>query len=527
MELTLRSRWRDLRPPGWSVAAIFVAVCLGTIFFDGLEFMVGQWAREEYSHGYLIPAVALFLVWQNAERLLATDWRGAWAGTAAVLVGLLLFPLGELSALYTIVQYAFLLSLGGLCLALVGWAGIRYLWVPLIYLLFMIPLPNFIYFNLSSELQLISSQIGVAIIRLFGISVYLEGNVIDLGTYKLQVVEACSGLRYLFPLMSFGFLCAYLFKGAWWQRTIIFLSTIPVTIFMNSFRIGVIGVIVNRWGTEHAEGFLHFFEGWVIFMSCVGILFLEMWLFARLTPPRRSLRAVFDLDVPSRAAARQSARPQRLPAPFLASLLLLVAGVVLAQFTEARTEMLPDREPLTSFPLQLPGWEGREQPMEQIYLDQLKLTDYIVANYQNPASEPGFVNLYVAYYESQRKGASIHSPRSCIPGGGWQITDFSLRRIENVLADGAPLEVNRALIARGQARQLVYYWFQQRGRHLTNEYAVKWYLFWDALTRNRSDGALIRVTTILPEGAPVAQADNELAGFVRLIHPQLAYYLPD
>ena len=107
----------------------------------------------------------------------------------------------------------------------------------------MIPLPSFLYFNLSQELQLISSMIGVAVIRLFDISVYLEGNVIDLGVYQLQVVEACSGLRYLFPLMSFGFLISYIYRGPVWQKIVIFLSTIPITVVMNSFRIGVIGCV--------------------------------------------------------------------------------------------------------------------------------------------------------------------------------------------------------------------------------------------------------------------------------------------
>jgi exosortase len=107
--------------------------------------------------------------------------------------------------------------------------------VPLLLLGLMIPLPTFLYQGLSAQMQLISSQIGVAIIRLFNISVFLEGNVIDLGNYKLQVAEACNGLRYLFPLMALGFIAAYLFKGALWKRAVIFLSTIPITILMNSF----------------------------------------------------------------------------------------------------------------------------------------------------------------------------------------------------------------------------------------------------------------------------------------------------
>ena len=100
--------------------------------------------------------------------------------------------------------------------------------------------------------------------------------------HKLQVVDACSGLRYLFPLASLSFLCAYLFKGSFWQKTLIFLSFAPLTIFMNSFRIGVIGVLVDNWGKEMAEGFLHDFEGWVIFLLCMVLLFVQMWLFSRL-----------------------------------------------------------------------------------------------------------------------------------------------------------------------------------------------------------------------------------------------------
>ena len=100
------------------------------------------------------------------------------------------------------------------------------------------------------------------------------------------MAEACNGLRYLFPLTSFGFLCAFLFRGPLWQKAIIFLSTLPITVLMNSFRIGVIGILVEYYGISMARGFLHDFEGWIVFMACVGILFLEMWVFAKLRRER-------------------------------------------------------------------------------------------------------------------------------------------------------------------------------------------------------------------------------------------------
>ena len=186
------------------------ALLLGALFYafrDGLLLMVNWWERmPEYNHGYIIPFVAAYMLLVCAEEFRAIQHARAWSGLLVVGLGLLLLVLGEFSAVYTIIQYGFLVSLIGLVIVSVGWRSTKVIWAPLAYLFFMIPLPYFLYQNLSSELQLISSQFGVGFLRLVGVSVYLEGNVIDLGTFQLQVAEACSGLRYLFPLMSFGFL---------------------------------------------------------------------------------------------------------------------------------------------------------------------------------------------------------------------------------------------------------------------------------------------------------------------------------
>src|SRR5262249_11465682 len=155
------------------------------------------------------------------------------------------------------------------------------------------------------------SRIGVAIVRLFGISVFLEGNVIDLGIYKLEVAEACNGLRYLFPLMTLGFLFAYFFKAGWWKRVFLFLSSIPIAILMNSLRIGVIGVMVDRWGTKMAEGFLHDFQGWSVFMVSVGVMILEMIALSRVGGARQPWRQLFGVEFPPpRVRAAERSRRQ-------------------------------------------------------------------------------------------------------------------------------------------------------------------------------------------------------------------------
>lgn len=509
----------------WLLGAL-ATIFLGVIFFSGLAYMVSEWSQEEYSHGWLIPAIALFIAYRHRRELFKERWNGAWLGTGAVVLGLLLFIMGELSALYVIVQYAFLLTLSGVILSWTGWRGLALLIIPLIYLIFMIPLPDFLYNNLSAKLQLISSQLGVAVIRAFGISVYLEGNVIDLGLYQLQVVEACSGLRYLFPLMSFGFLCAYLYRGPFWQRAIVFLTTIPLTVLMNSFRIGVIGVLVNQWGIAQAEGFLHFFEGWVIFMACVALLFLEIVLLMKLTGDKRSLSEAFNVDSGEELEDRAALFDRSTPKPFVVSVVLLGLAMVGSFYLQERRELVPERPQFVDYQLEFDKWEGRELPVEQNVLNTLKLSDYLSAQFTEQRGIAP-IDLWVAYYDTQRKGVSIHSPRTCLPGGGWKIDKLENHAVTEVPGADGPIHVNRAVMSAGEQRLLFYYWFKQRDRNLTNEYLVKWYLFWDSLTRKRTDGALIRIGVPYKATGDASSADERLTQFMRDIYPRLVDYVPD
>ena len=504
---------------------VIVAALIVTLFYQGLELMVSEWERPEYSHGYLIPVIAAFLIWQRKDRLESMPFPGSFVGLGVVIAGVLIYFIGELSTLYIIIQYGFIVVVMGVAYSLMGWRAFKIILVPLIILGFMVPLPGFFYNNLSSQLQLLSSSIGVAVIRLFDISVYLEGNVIDLGTFKLQVVEACSGLRYLFPLMTLGFIAAYFYRAAFWKRAVIFLSSIPITVLMNSFRIGAIGIMVDRWGQSMAEGFLHDFEGWVIFMACTATLMLEMWALSRFSRTRRPLREVFGMDMPAPTPAGVTIHCRKVPAQLVAAGIVVAVGVLASTQVSTRQEIIPQRTDFAQFPMDLDGWQGRRDQIEQIYVDTLKFDDYIMADYVNKQGSQ--VNLYVAYYGSQSKGESAHSPRSCLPGGGWVVKSLTQKPLAGIEVSGLPLRINRALITKGDSTQLVYYWFQQRGRIITNEYLVKWYLFWDALTRQRTDGALVRLVVFLGPGEDVMLGDQRLTDFARVAVDRLQPYVPD
>lgn len=508
----------------WALLSVIFAL-LGFIFYDALYEMEHIWSiKEEYGHGYMIPFISMFLIWQKSDQIEKIEYGGFWGGLLLIFIGLVLYYVGTLSSIFTIIQYAFIIVLFGTVLSITGTKVFKIIFVPLAMLVFMIPLPAFLLNNLSSQLQLISSIIGVEVIRLFDISVFLEGNVIDLGVYKLQVVEACSGLNYLFPLMTLAFISAYFFTGAFWKKAIIFLSSIPITIIMNSFRIGAIGIMVEYWGIEMADGFLHDFEGWAVFMSCIAILIVEMWILARIGKDKLPLREAFGLDFPEPTPEHARISYREIPTPFYASLIIitLVAASVFA--LPDREEIIPDREQFVAFPLEFKGWTGSKGSIERLVLDTLKLSDYAMNDYRGV--DGGLVNFYSAYYDSQKKGAAAHSPRSCIPGGGWRIISLEDHNIEGVNIGDVPLVVNRLLIEKGDSKQMVYYWFQQRGRIITNEYMMKWYLFWDAMTKSRTDGALMRLTTVLSPGQDVAIADDRLESFAKEISPLIHEYVP-
>jgi len=506
-----------------------VSLALASVFRTGLARMALTWVTtEEYSHGLVIPLLCGWLIWQRRAGLPQALQTPSWWGVPVIVTALALNVLGLLATVYSLQQYAFVLCLYGLVLCLGGWRLLRMLAAPLLLLLFMVPLPNFFTNNLSAELQLLSSRLGVWFMHTAGISVFLDGNVIDLGGYQLEVAEACSGLRYLFPLMTLGVVMAYLFQAAAWKRLLLFASSVPLTILMNSLRIAAIGMLVDRWGIGMARGLLHDVEGWMVFMLTAGVMLGEVAVLARFGSEhgagswRVSLRSLRDPGVAARGTW-----PTRLSRSALTAGLMLVLALPLVATLDAAGEQVPVRMEFAQFPQSMAEWRGQRTTIDRVFLDVLQLDDYIMADYRplDRADEPS-VNLYIAWYQSQRSGQSAHSPRSCLPGGGWHIDELQRADVVDVRIGGVPLRVNRAVIQKGPLRQLVYYWFQQRGRIITNEYQVKWYLFWDALTRHRTDGALVRMIVAVPEGVPLARADRELQRFASAVAHPLESYVP-
>ncbi|HEY0562354.1 MAG TPA: VPLPA-CTERM-specific exosortase XrtD [Methylophilus sp.] len=502
----------------WRLALYtLVVLTLLLVFNEAVLEMYARWGEERYSHSPLVFLVAIYFVWIKRNELNASNTH-AWFGVVITLLSGLTLMVGELSAIWTIVQYSLVFLCFGFAWTMLG-QQIKKIVIPFLLILLVVPLPYMLDVMLSGKMQLVSSNLGVDISRLLGLSVYQEGNIIDLGIYKLQVVEACSGLNYMYPLMTIGLLMAYMYKAPFWARFVLFVSTVPISVVMNSFRIAMVAIFVNYSGIEAAEGFMHYFEGWVVFMICIALLLLEVKLLNRLIGSKTSLSDSFDyLESKQQAAVARVAHVNKLPI-YIALAIILVTTVSTISIHH-RQEIIPERETFAAYPLNIGEWKGRTYEFQNGENEILKLKDYFLANFSRANTN---VDVYLGYTDSQRSGFVPHSPKACIPGGGWEISDTQLHRIE--LEGGKSFEVTRMVISKGENKQLIYYWFHQRGRDLSNEFPMKFALLYDAIKLNRTDGAIVRFTTKVYKSE--AQADQVLAEFIRLNYPIFPKFIPN
>jgi EpsI family protein len=211
----------------------------------------------------------------------------------------------------------------------------------------------------------------------------------------------------------------------------------------------------------------------------------------------------------------------------IAAILMLTTAILLQ--AHSRGEYFPPRSPLSSLPAQIDGWVGTDDVLDQQTLDILGPGEFLVRDYQKTGVAAGqpqdpWVNLYIAYFPSQKAGDTIHSPNHCLPGAGWVPTSREIIKLNR--PDGSSFPVNRYVVAKGEERQLVLYWFQAHGRAVASEYWAKYYLVSDSMRMNRSDGGLVRLMTPMLDGESVDAAQTRLMKLGSQFIPMLDHYIP-
>ena len=257
----------------WAGIAWF-AILLIACYAPVLKALIRQWNGDpDMGHGFFVPVIAAFIVWQRREELMAVKSTPNWGGLLLVLWGGTQLVLATLGAELFTARLSFVITLIGVVWTLGGTVMLRKLAFPLFLLFFMVPIPAVIYSAATFKLQILASQLADGALTLLSVPVLREGNVLELPNQKLSVVEACSGIRSLLSLTFLSLVYGYFFEKKTWVRVVLFISTIPIAIIANGSRVTITG-IMTQIKAELAEGFFHEAQGWVIFMIALVILIL-------------------------------------------------------------------------------------------------------------------------------------------------------------------------------------------------------------------------------------------------------------
>lgn len=497
------------------------------------------WTDDNYSHGLLVPFVIAYIVWYRANRLRnAAGKPETWLGLSMIGFAALLLLGGTLASVLFAQRVSLIVMIAGVIIYFFGRNVLKTLAVPFVLLFLSIPIPQLIFNKIAFPLQLLASRLADLGIRAVGIPVERKGNLIEIPYFgsgeiiSLEVVEACSGIRSLMTLITLALILGYFTRGYRehsengmrlmrdrdvLRTAILMAAAIPVALITNAARVMTTGVLAYYYGQETIEGFWHDVSGSVVFLTALALLIGLNFILKRVLDSTNVERAF--APVPSISDSMLQAIPERKVIALFAA--IVFCGIFVNWF-QYRTEAYVERRLLREIPGRLGGWEQRNEDIRfDVETEKvLRASDYVMRDYYGPGKR---LNLYVGYYVSQRTGATYHSPSSCLPGTGWEMTDPQL--IEISTPGGLRFTANRYLIRRGVHEEYLIYWYQGRGRMSASEYLDKLYTSLDSVTRRRSDGGMIRIMTPLgkdPERSLAAAVD--LTGHVA---DNLAEFLPD
>lgn len=261
------------RSSGFPWLAIFwFGTLLIACYYPVLERLFRQWMDDpDVGHGFFVPIVAGYIAWQSKEELLKKKGTTNWWGLAIVAYGSFQLLIGTLGSELFLSRTAFVISVIGTVLLLGGTRAVRMLAFPLFLLFFMIPIPGIVFNQITFPLQLMASELAESALFVIGIPVLREGNLIELPSQTLSVVEACSGIRSLLSLSFLSLVYWYFFDSRKWMMVILFLASVPTAIIANAGRVTLTGIL-SEYKPELAEGFFHSVEGWIVFLVSLAIL---------------------------------------------------------------------------------------------------------------------------------------------------------------------------------------------------------------------------------------------------------------
>jgi len=271
-----------------AVLLVLLTGCFAFLYRHVIAALVHDWYFDgNYSHGFLIVPIALYFVWERRNKLRYAHRAPSSWGIVIVLGSMAALMAGILGSELFLTRVSILGTLAGIVLFLLGWNHLKILFLPIAFLLLMIPIPAIIFNQVAFPLQLLASRFGEAALLVSQIPVLREGNVIHLANTSLEVAEACSGIRSLISLLTLGIVYGYFTDSRLWVRVALAIGTVPIAIVANGIRVAGTGIAAHYFGAEAAQGFFHSFSGWIIFITAFIMMFILYRIIVWAAPEKR------------------------------------------------------------------------------------------------------------------------------------------------------------------------------------------------------------------------------------------------
>lgn len=508
------------------IQAIFLLASFIVLYFPTFKALLQMWwGSDDYSHGFFVPFISLYLVWIKRDQLRQISSKPNLSiGVILILAAGFLLNFGGAGGVAVLQELSILVMIAGLIVLFLGTTYLRKLALPIAYLLFMIKIFGEGVDWFHWPFQLVAADIGVWLLRLFGYAAYQEANYIQLPRVILEVAAACSGVRFLVSIIAIGIPLAHLTQRTWFRKIGLVLFAILVAIIANGVRVALIGVWAYNNGDADIHGPFHVLYG--VFVSWVGfiVLFAGAWFLSK-GPEGNECSAISGKSLKGTKIELRyqwnrwykALQSDKVKKPLNVAIILLM--VIGGYYYLHNTVPIPLKDGFNTFPMIIGEWKGEDVDpgLETLRLDWAD--EELIRVYRDKTGNS--VKLYIGYFDEQRQGKELVMYK----------TTWRFHRGETTVKvpgmNGKKYAVNRVLLKEGKTTEAVHFWYDLNGRVVANRYVAKLYTILDALVLGRTNGAIVSVSVPLGHMEHPDRVFYDEQRFIRDAMISIHNYLPD
>ena len=499
-----------------------LVICIALIYLPTWQWMYHRWMSEDSysSHGFLIPLISGWILWQERKKLKDKNLDGSWWGILLLCFGLALHSLSGLARVHFTSGVSLIFTIGGLFLLLLGKNGMKWAWFGIFYLIFMVPFPLVLVSYFTLQLKLMASEVATRMMEFMGYTLIREGSIIyffqeNLPPTKLIVGDVCSGLRSIISLLALGVPFVYFIKASWWRRLVMFVSLFPVAFICNVARVISLGLATYYWGHQIIESFLHDFLGIMLFVCDLLIL----WgIYLLLIEPSHKVKMEKE-DKTDEEFSLQVQIKKSFCFKYGVSILLMACISVITSLYFYKELPVEKTNMLQSFTKEIGKWRvTNDFKIDYRTIQILETNNLITRHYQTENKLPVLLSI-VASKNSNRKIA--HPPEICMKGIGWEM----MKRKIITFGKNKDKQAVYMVMFTGKQKRAILYWYKFKDKFTADYYSHQTNVLLNFLSAYKKGGlALIRLS--VPIVKSEKQSLDYLKDFAEDLYPSLKKHLP-